>query len=146
MRKNVYLQVSHSLVIDGVPISNFAEGDWLQIHSEGNAAARTRGGDGPVMNLSVPQGGTINVNLMPTSPALGALLTIRDQQRNNPRLFSITLETGVSEIIAAAGCAFGELPQFATGGPTLQPRQFLFECLNIQLDLSDVEPIDGGML
>ena len=45
---------------------------------------------------------------------------------------------GVQELIAAAGCAFGEMPQFTTGGPKMTARKFLFECLQIPMDLSGV--------
>ena len=113
---------------------------------DGNAAARTQGGDGPSMNLSTAQGGTITVNLLPTSPALGVLYSIRDAQRVNPRMFSIVLMTGVEEVIKGAGCAFGDTPQFQSGGPTMQGRQFVFECLEIQLDTSAIESVVGGFV
>jgi len=94
----------------------------------------------------VAQGGTVTINLLPTSPALGIMYAIRDAQALNPRLFGIVLMSGVEEVITAAGCAFGDLPQFQTGGPTMQGRQFLFECLKLTLDTSAVEAIAGGAL
>ncbi len=146
MRINLYAQNRHTLIIDGVPISGFADGDWAQVKVEGNVAARTQGGDGPAMNLSTPQGGAITVNILPTSPALGILYSIRDSQKTNPRMFSIVLMTGTEEIIKGAGCAFGDMPQFQSGGPTMQGRQFVFECLEIQLDTSAVESVVGGFV
>lgn len=145
-RKNIYMQARHTLIIDGVPITGFADGDHLQIKPEGNAAARSQGGDGPAMNISVDQGGQITISLLPTSPALGTLYSLRDAQKLSPRLFGIVLMSGVEEVITGAGCAFGELPQFSTGGPTMQGRQFLFECLKIKMDSSAVEAIAGGSL
>ena len=146
MRIPLYAQGRHVLIIDGVPIQGFAEGDHIQVKLDGNAAARTLGGDGPAMNLSVAQGGKLTCSLQPVSPALGVLYALRDEQRSNPRLFSVVLMTGVEEVITASGCAFGDLAQFATGGPTQQPRAFDIECLEIKLDTSAVESIGGGFL
>jgi hypothetical protein len=146
MRINLYAQNRHTLILDGIPITGFADGDWMQVKVDGNAAARTQGGDGPAMNLSVPQGGAITLNLLPTSPAMGALYEIRKQQVLTPRLFGIVLVTGVEEVIQAAGCAFGDLAQFATGGPTMQGRTFNIEALQIKMDGSAVEAIAGALL
>lgn len=146
MRVNLYAQQRHVIVLDGIPCSGFAEGDHLQVKLDGNAAARTMGGDGPAMNLSVAQGGAFQLSLMPTSPVLGVLYALRDEQQGNPRLFSLVLMTGVEEVIQASGCAFGDLAQFSTGGPTMQPRQFDIQALEIKLDTSAVEAIAGGFL
>lgn len=146
MRLNLYAQNRHVLIIDGVPMSGFADGDYIDVDIEGNAAERTKGGDGPAMNLAVAQGGKISVKLLPTSPALGTLYAIRDAQKLTPRLFGIVLVSGVEEVINAAGCAFGKLPAFSTGGPTMQARGFDFECLEIKLDTSAVEAVSGGFV
>jgi len=146
MRTNIYMQQRHTLIIDGVPINGFAEGDYIRVKLDGNAAQRTQGGDGPTMNLTVKQGGQLNISLLPTSPALGTLYALREKQHTNPRLFSVVLMSGVEEVITASGCAFGDLPEFSTGGPTMQPRQFSLECLDIALDPSAVENIAGGFV
>jgi len=146
MRVNLYAQNRHTLVVDGVPIQGFAEGDFLSVKLDGNAAERSQGADGPSMSLSTAQGGNITMSLQPTSPALGAMYALRDQQARDPRMFSIVLISGVEELINAGGCAFGDLPQFLTGGPTMQPRQFSIEALKIALDTSGVEAISGGLL
>jgi hypothetical protein len=145
-RTNIYMQARHTLVIDGVPVQGFAEGDFLQVKIDGNAAERTKGGDGPAMNISTHQGGNITISLLPVSPALGTLYGIREAQRSNPRMFSVVIMSGTEEIITAAGCAFGDLPQFATGGPTQSARQFSLECLEIKMDTSAVESILGGFI
>jgi len=146
MRINLYAQGRHVLIIDGVPCTGFAEGDHIQVKLDGNAANRSQGGDGPAMNLSVAQGGKFTCSLQPTSPVLGILYALRDEQMSNPRLFSLVLMTGVEEVITATGCAFGDLAQFVTGGPTMQPRQFDIEALEIVLDTAAVEAIAGGLL
>jgi len=146
MRINLYAQNRHTLVLDGIPMSDFSDGDFIQIKADGNAASRTQGGDGPGMNISTDQGGSIHISLKPTSPVLGILYELRKQQQNNPRMFSFMVMTGVDEVISAMGCAFGELPQAQTGGPTMQGRQFALECLRVEWDPSGVEPAEGGMI
>lgn len=141
MKKNIYMQGRHILIVDGIPLSGFAEGDYIQVKQDGNAAARTQGGDGPQMNISVAQGGQITISLTPVSPQLGVMYELRDAQKTNPKLVSIVLMSGVEEVINASGCAFGDQPQFQTGGPTMQPRQFVMECLDIQMDTSAIEAI-----
>ena len=143
MRVNLYSQNRNTIVINGVPISGFAEGDWMEIKQDGNAAERTKGGDGPAISISTAQGGQITVSLVPTSPAIGLLYSLRNTQISNPSLFAISLFTGVDEIISAFGCAFGDLPQFTTGGEKMAPRKFVFECQKISMDISDVESIIG---
>jgi hypothetical protein len=146
MRINLYQQNRHVLIIDGVAVIGFKEGDWMQVKIEGNAATRTKGGDGPSMNLSTPQGGQLTFGINPTSPALGTMYALRAQQPANPRLFSVQLLTGVNETISAAGCGWGELPQFATGGEKQQGRDFLIECTTITPDYSAIEALDGGLI
>ena len=144
MRMNLYGQGRHIVVVDGIPLTGFAEGDFISIKADGNAAQRTQGGDGPAMNLTVAQGGQVTLSLLPTSPAIGLMYQIRGAQLVNPRLFNVVVMTGVDEVITAAGCAFGDLPQLATGGPTMQARQFVFEALKIIFDPASVEAIIGG--
>lgn len=146
MRINLYAQNRHVLIVDGVPITGFKEGDWMSVKMDGNAATRTRGGDGPSINLSTDQGGQLTFGLNPTSPLMGVLYQLRAQQSRNPRLFSVQLLTGVEEVISASGCAFGELPQFSTGGDRQQGRDFVIECSRITPDFAETEPVNGGFV
>jgi hypothetical protein len=145
MRLNLYAQNRHTVVLAGIPLSGFAEGDFIEIKVDGNAAELSKGGDGPSMNYSVPQGGKISISLMPTSPALGAVYAVRNQQASTPRLFSMSLMTGTEEVVTAAGCGFADLPQFSTGSEKQQPRKFDIVCLQISLDVASVESILGSV-
>ena len=146
MRINLYAQQRHVLIIDGIPISGFAEGDWFEFEPDGNAATRTLGGDGPAMNLSVGQGAKASISLMPVSPQLGDLYALREAQEFDPRLFSIVFMSGVEEVLSLSGCAFGKLPSFQSGGPTMQSRKFDFEILEYKMDTSAIESVAGGFL
>jgi hypothetical protein len=145
-RINLYGQNQHTVIWDGLPISGFMEGDFMEVECDGNEASRTLGGDGPSMNISTAQGGQVSITLMPTSPAIGPLYALREQQRSNPRLFSIVLVTGVQEVINAAGCAYAKLPKFSTGGPKMQGRQFIAECLEVSMDPTITSGASGGLL
>lgn len=139
MRRRIYVQQDHSMVIDGVQITGFAEGDWLEIECEGNCVVRTEAADGADMNMIKGQGGRLTFGLLPTSKALGKVNFIRADVIANPRLFNVALLTGVREIIYASGCGFGKLPAFQTGGEVQQPRFYVIECIELDLDTSDVE-------
>lgn len=143
MRINLYAQNRHVVIVDGIPITGFGDGDFISVKVDGNAAQRTQGGDGPAMNITVAQGGQVTLGLLPTSPAIGPLYALRDAQQLNPRLFSVVLMSGVEEVISANGCAFGDLPQFATGGPEQKAREFAFEALEVKLDSSALEALSG---
>lgn len=145
-RINLYGQNQHIILVDGVPLQGFAEGDFIQIKLDGNAAVRTQGGDGPSMNLSTAQGGQLVIGLLPTSPSIGPLYAIREAQANRPRLFSVQVVSGVEEIMMFSGCAFGDVPQFQSGGPTMQPRQFAIEFLEAAMDTSVAAKVAGGLL
>ncbi len=145
-RVNLYGQNQHVVLVNGVPLNGFAEGDFLQVKLDGNAAVRTHGGDGPSMNLSSAQGGQLTIGLLPTSPSIGPLYAVRDSQANTPRLFSVQVVSGVEEIMMFTGCAFGDTPQFQTGGPTMQPRQFVIEFLVANMDSSVASKLGGGIL
>lgn len=146
MRANFYMQAHHTVIWDGIPVSGFAEGDFITIKADGNAAEITKGGDGPAMNFSVPQGGELSLHLLPTSPALGTLYALRDAQKSDPRLFSVIVMTGVEEVIKAGGCGYADLPQVSTGGPTMQARQFPVKALKIDFDASAVQAVAGAFL
>ena len=146
MRTNLYAQNRHIVIVDGQHWTGFADGDYLNIEAHGNAATRTEGGDGPSMNLSAAQGATITIGLMPTSPSLGLAYETREAQIKKPRFVNIQLITGTEEVISAAGCMFAKLPAARTGGPAQSARQFVFEALELKLDMSITEPISGGLI
>ena len=146
MRSNFYAQANTTLLVNGINVGGLAEGDCIRIKADGGAAIRTKGADGPSLSISSFQGGTLEFDLKPTSPALGIMYALWQSQQSlggavGP--FAIIVMTGVQEVIAAVGM-FGDLPQFSTGGPQMQPRKFMLECTALKLDLSSVESIAGG--
>ena len=141
MRINLYAQNRHIVIVDGVSLQGFEEGDFLDFEADGNEASLTKGGDGPSVNISVSQGGALTIGLNPTSPHLGFMYQLRQAQQSNPRLINIIVVTGVEEVIQAKGCGFAKLPGFKTGGPTQSGRKFPFVVSELKLDLSAVEAL-----
>lgn len=146
MRINFYAQGFHTMVINRYPVTGFADGDWLEVDVDGAHVTRKPGADGPALNWVKAQGGRLVISLLPNSPALGDIYKLRDSFDGKRILFPITLMTGTQEIIKAGGCGFGRLPAFQSGGETMRPRQFVFECLEIDMDPSKVEVQKGGLL
>ena len=143
MRFNLYSQSNITVVISGVPWTGFMEGDFLSVKLDGNAAERTMGASGSSMNISADYGGKISVALMDTSPSLGIAYQLRNLQRLKKSMFTIALLSGVNEIITASGCAFGDTPEFSTGGPKMGGRGFTFEAINIAMDTAGIESVAG---
>ena len=145
-RQNLYAQNRHVVIVDSVPWSGFADGDYLDFELHGNAATRTEGGDGPSMNLSSAQGATVTIGLMPNSPSIGLAYEAWKAQASSPRMINIQLVTGTEEVITFSGCMFAKLPAAKSGGPVQSARQFSFECLKVIPDISATDSIDGGLL
>lgn len=146
MRSNLYLQAGTTVEIDGVSVTGFNEGDCITIDDEGNAAQRTLGASGPSMSISAYAGGKCSIICKATGDANGRLYEMREAQMKSSsrRLMSITVWTGVNEIIRISGAAFGKLPAISTGGEKEGTRQYDFEYLRLELDTSDVESVDGS--
>ena len=146
MRINLYAQNRHIVIVDSEHWTGFTDGDYINFEFHGNAATRTEGGDGPSMNLSAAQGGTVTIGLKVDSPSIGLAYELRKAQEKNPRFINIQLVTGTEEVITASGCMFAKLPAFRSGGPVQSPRQFVFEALLMTPDITATEAIAGGML
>ena len=73
MRSNFYAQANTTLLVNGINVGGLAEGDCIRIKADGGAAIRTKGADGPSLSISSFQGGTMEFDLKPTSPALGIM-------------------------------------------------------------------------
>lgn len=143
MRINLYAQNNISIILGGIPLSGFMEGDFLEFKIDGNAAERTLGADGPAMNISAKGGGYINITLKDTSPVLGSMEQLFALQANRKNMFTMAVLSGVNEVITASGCAFGDRPAFSTGGPKMNGRTFNVQCLAIAMDTAGIESVAG---
>ena len=122
-----YSQATHSVVVGAVPVMDFAEGDaisWEDLNADKVAAME--GLDGARISFSASRAGKITIKLKPTSPTIDYLnYLIAMQQRGLPVLLTITIYTGVLEVVSLinAGVQRGAS---STGGPTMVEREYSF--------------------
>lgn len=143
MRLPLYSQNLHTLIIDGFPVTGFADGDWLGVKIDGGGVTRTQGSYGPVLNRVASQGGQIVIGLLPISPALGELLSLRTEVRTAARLFNMSMITGTEEIFSAMGCGFGDISEWRMGGPVMAPREFIIECIKLRWTEGGIKSQNG---
>ncbi len=78
-------------------------------------ATRTYGADGPSMNFSTPQGGTVKFILKSGSPVVKIMYEMVNRQMNLPCLFPIVIMCEDREVFNFKGCAFGNQTVVAEG-------------------------------
>lgn len=129
-----YNQAEHTVIYNGVPITDFADGDGvIAVTPNGDRIALTEGLDKSSISFSSFRGGDITIQLKPTSPELDILMEdFQNQQDGTPTASTISIETGVREVVtlANAGINMMDLP---TGGPTMQPRTITFRGANLRM-------------
>jgi hypothetical protein len=123
----LYSQASHSVIVDGLAIEDFGDGDdAIAFEIIGDAATVTRGLDTNKPSAGGRRPGNLRVRLKPTSPSIERLEELARQQDNgNPRTFRVTVVTGVSDVLSLRGCLI-QAAGFNTGGPVMQLREYTF--------------------
>lgn len=125
-RLELYDQAAHVLAFDGVPITGFSEGDWMEIETLQAGSSTSYGAFGPVLNLKkADEGGHLRLHLNANSPAVEFFMLAHAQQLKKPRFFNVALTTGVGELFMFIGCFYGSVGNFSTGGPVMTPRTFV---------------------
>lgn len=122
-----YSQATHSVVVNGRPLLDFAEGDsitWEDLNAD--KVAVTEGLDGGRISYSASKAGKITVKLKPTSASIDYLnYLIERQQAGVPEPLTVCIFTGVYEVVTLinAGVQRGSA---STGGPTMAEREYSF--------------------
>lgn len=134
-RTEYYSQNNHSLVIDGIAIEDFDEGDdVIAFEPIGDGSSVTRGLDKNKTSFASPRPGQLTIRLKPTSPSLARLNElVRSGESGNPRLFDVQVTTGVRDVLTLTGCSINE-NGWTTGGPTMQGRPYVIVAENYTLD------------
>lgn len=129
MPRNIfyYSQANHSVVIGNRLVQDFAEGDaisWEDLAADKVAA--TEGLDGARVSFSSARAGKITIKLKPTSPIINYLNYLIDRQQNGlPQLQTVTISTGVNEVVSLINCGV-QRGGASTGGPTMVEREYSF--------------------
>lgn len=122
-----YSQANHSVVVNGTPMLDFAEGDaiaWEDLAADKVAA--TEGLDGARISFSSSKAGKITIKLKPTSPVIEFLNYLINMQQNGlPQLLQVSIMTGVNEVVSLINCGV-QRGGGSTGGPTMVEREYSF--------------------
>ncbi len=140
---NFYGQAKHSVVVQAVDASfsrnvkDFMDGDdSITIEPFGDRVAITQGFDKATMSVASIDGGTISINLKPTSPEVGFFNALFNRQRTTPILVNVTVYDGVEAITSLLNAAISKDAR-NTGGPTLQGVRFSFMGSSMAFDESE---------
>ncbi len=122
----LYSQANHSVLVDGLALEDFAEGDdVIAFEIIGDAATVTRGLDGNKPSAGSRRPGNLTVRLKPTSSSIERLEElVRQQENGTPRAFRTTVVTGVDDVLTLRDCLI-QANGFNTGGPVMQPREYV---------------------
>lgn len=139
MARNVfyYSQSNHTVTVGNHVVRDFAEGDAISWEDmQPDKVAVTEGLDGARTSFSASRAGKITIKLKPTSPSIDHLNYLIERQINgSPSLQTVTISTGVNEVITLANCGI-QRGTANTGGPTMSEREFSFVGENITTSVS----------
>lgn len=122
-RKTFYSQAQCSVVDDGIPVTDFADGDSIRIIDDAVGATKTQGLDGVSLSFASDESGFFEFDLKPTSPHLDIVSRRkRAQARGQARVFNVTVATGVGEFIRLEGCAVEKAGDVPAGGNVMAKR------------------------
>ena len=112
-----YNQQSLSVVVDGVKLMDFADQTPVSLTVDGGVVSKTMGADGPSINRSTVQGGTLVINMKETSASLEFLqgLFLRQQQAGRPGV-SVVVRTGAEILVELRNSHLSQPGQLQTGG------------------------------
>ncbi|MBL4769536.1 MAG: hypothetical protein JKY94_17820 [Rhodobacteraceae bacterium] len=131
MAQEFYDQAAHSVLIDGVLIEDFFEGEGtIAFAPVGDLITQNRGLDGNALSLGSRRPGDLTIMLKPTSPSLAFLNGILTAQANGaPSLFNVTVTLGVQDVLSLTGCLLQD-SEVSSGGPTMEARPFVVKASN----------------
>jgi hypothetical protein len=132
MARNIeyYNQADHSVIVDGIPMVDIAEGESIGVEFEGDRVTVTHGFDGASTSYSSDRRGAVTVVLKPTSISNDFLEGLFQRQSSTPRKFDVVVLTGVRELWRATGCSITR-ENFLTGGAAMSGRTFRFPAESI---------------
>ena len=139
-RLEFYDQNQHSVIVDGLAIEDFHDGeDAIAFAPEGQLVGGSRGLDRNRISLGSPRMGTLTLRLKPTSPSIDFLNELANLAgQGQARLFDCVISTGVADVLSMVNCAAIDT-DYQTGGPNMQTRTFEIMCENYEISLANAE-------
>ena len=113
--KKAYNQKNCTVLVDGIPLKDLAEGDTIRVRNRGGEVDLTEGTDGAAINIATDQGGEIEVDLKPTSTSRLFLNSLRLAQQQSSIGCNIVVMEG-TEAVETLATAFINPPGERTNG------------------------------
>lgn len=131
MRNTQFLnQAACAVVLDGVQVTDYSEGDAIRINDNGEGSTVEAGLDGATTTFSTDQSGTMELDLKGTSATLDQVNALfRAQKTEAARLFDVQIYTAAAEPIRCEGCSIASPGNITTGGKEGSPRTVV---INVQ--------------
>lgn len=131
-RETFYNQRSHSVIVAGTALEDFAEGEAINFEPQGDEITATRGLDRNALSLGSDRVGMLTVQLKPTSPSIEFLDgIIRDVKAGARGEFDVQYRDGVGQFVDAERCLCQKNNR-ASGGTTMQPYTYVFMMANYE--------------
>lgn len=135
--KKRYNQAEVTLLVDGIPWQDLAEGASITVTYAGGEVSRTEGTDGAGVNIATEQGGDIKVRLREDSKSLNHARAIRRTQRNAVSGIggvTVQLRSGTA-VYHTLHNAFISLPgELSTGDKKMGSQEFVFVGTRMETD------------
>ena len=140
MKHGIYNQQLLTISVDGARLTDLADQNAVSVTTEGGVVALTQGADGPSVNRSTKQGGTIVVTLREDSRSLQFLDGLFNRQYAGGGGVSVVVRTGTEIIFELRNAHLSQPGQLQTGGPTM--GSFAYTFIGTEMKMSN---LSGGM-
>ena len=137
----VYNQQTMSVSVDGVRLMDFADQSPVSITPDGGVVQKTMGSDGPSVNRSTEQGGTLVVNLRETSRSLEFLRGLFKRQQAGGAGVPVVIKTGAEILLELRNAHLSQPGQLTTGGETMGSFPYTF--VGTELEFSNLTNTNG---
>ena len=120
-----YNQKGQAMIIGGVPLEDYGDGDSVRVVRGGEIGSFTKGLDGAKPNIANDETCTFEVDLKPTSPSNDYLASLlKRQQAASPEFLNLTGQVidGTGVIHSASIGIMIAAADVSTGGPAMANR------------------------
>jgi hypothetical protein len=124
-----------TVVLDGSPVEGLvSDSDSIRVTPAAEGTSLAKSLNGAVTTFSNDESGTLELDLLGTSPTLNQINALwRAQKGYGARLFDCQVLTSANEPIRLEGCSIADVGAIATGGTSAAPRTVVVNVQRIKL-------------
>jgi hypothetical protein len=128
-------QALSTVVLDGSPVEGLvSDSDSIRVTPAAEGTSLAKSLNGAVTTFSNDESGTLELDLLGTSPTLNQINALwRAQKGYGARLFDCQVLTSANEPIRLEGCSIADVGAIATGGTSAAPRTVVVNVQRIKL-------------